>query len=319
MERLKKDRKIKILSILASLVLWSYVMANTSPNIKKSFRDIELVVTNTDKLSDRGYTISKSDLENLSIDIEVEGERKLVNSLNSGDFNANVEFKDIREGTVSLPVYIDTPIGIFVTKKNPDKVNVKLEKIINIEKPVELNITQELDKNTILENTTASPNKILISGARSAVERVDKLICNIDDVSLLSSGTTTLSVVPVDSKGIKVSGVSLSQNFVNFQATVTTKKEVKVKLKKIGMINSLYKITKETVVPDKVVIKGSKKALEKINEVETEDVDIENITKNTTDTIGLKLPDNVVLDNTDGTVTYSIEVEKTQNTQGAMD
>ena len=56
-ERLKKNTKIKIISLLSAIVLWMYVMAVVDPEDTKLFEEIPITITNIHEINDLGLVV----------------------------------------------------------------------------------------------------------------------------------------------------------------------------------------------------------------------------------------------------------------------
>ncbi|MDO4593759.1 MAG: CdaR family protein [Tissierellia bacterium] len=309
MNFIKYNWKMKLLSLLSAVILWSFVMTNTNPLRVKQFKQVPVTIKNLDKLDSKGFTIIDQD-EKPVVDLVAKAPRSKIYSLEISDVVASAELSDLKEGIQSLRVNVDSPNDVTIDKVTPKEINVKIEKIIEVQKPVELNISDELKKDKIIESTNINPESITIKGARSAVDKVDKLVCTVNDINIVNEGVSNIEINPIDKDGNIVEGVNLSQTFANVSISVSATKEVKINLNTKGKLNSNLKLIKKEVVPDKVLLKGEQQALLNVESVDTEAVDLSKIKANTQNTIGLQLPDGVVLNDPDKQIIYNIEVKK---------
>lgn len=306
---IKNNWKAKALSLLAAIILWSFVITNTNPMRSIQFREVPVTILNESELNERGYAIEQNDV-NPTVNVKVQAQRSQLNSITPDDLAANAEIKNFDEGIQTIRVKITSPSGVVIDEISPKEINVKLEKIINMQKNVELNISNNLRDDVIIEDTTITPEKVVVTGPRSKVNKIKKLIININDISLVSEGTSNLEINPVDENGDIVEGVSLSQGFANVSLRVLTTKEVSIQLQTTGDVADGYTTSSTSLLNDKVVVKGSQDALNNLETIKTEPVDISNMKKSTEGKATLELPEGVSLNDSKENITYKIEIQK---------
>lgn len=306
---IKNNWKAKALSLLAAIILWSFVITNTNPMSSIQFREVPVTILNESELNERGYAIEQNDV-NPTVNVKVQAQRSQLNSITPDDLAANAEIKNFDEGIQTIRVKITSPSGVVIDEISPKEINVKLEKIINMQKNVELNISNNLRDDVIIEDTTITPEKVVVTGPRSKVNKIKKLIININDISLVSEGTSNLEINPVDENGDIVEGVSLSQGFANVSLRVLTTKEVSIQLQTTGDVADGYTTSSTSLSNDKVVVKGSQDALNNLETIKTEPVDISNMKKSTEGKATLELPEGVSLNDSKENITYKIEIQK---------
>lgn len=306
---IKNNWKAKALSLLAAIILWSFVITNTNPMRSIQFREVPVTILNESELNERGYAIEQNDV-NPTVNVKVQAQRSQLNSITPDDLAANAEIKNFDEGIQTIRVKITSPSGVVIDEISPKEINVKLEKIINMQKNVELNISNNLRDDVIIEDTTITPEKVVVTGPRSKVNKVKKLIININDISLDSEGTSNLEINPVDENGDIVEGVSLSQGFANVSVRVLTTKEVSIQLQTTGDVADGYTTSSTSLSNDKVVVKGSQDALNNLETIKTEPIDISNMKKSTEGKATLELPEGVSLNDSKENITYKIEIQK---------
>ena len=306
---IKNNWKAKALSLLAAIILWSFVITNTNPMRTIQFREVPVTILNESELNERGYAIEQGDV-NPTVSVKVQAQRSQLNSISADDLAANAEIRNFDEGIQTIRVKMTSPSGVVIDEISPKQINVKLEKIINMQKNVELNISDKLRDDIIIEDTTITPEKVVVTGPRSKVNKIKKLIININDISLVSEGTSNLEINPVDENGDIVEGVSLSQGFANVSLRVLTTKEVSIQLQTTGDVADGYTTSSTSLSNDKVVVKGSQDALNNLETIKTEPVDISNMKKSTEGKATLELPEGVSLNDSKENITYKIEIQK---------
>ena len=83
----KNDTKLKILSVLLAIFMWTFVINSTNPTVNKTYRNIPVVIKNQDNLEKSGYTIVGND-ESLTTNIKLKGTREKLVGLKTSNIYA---------------------------------------------------------------------------------------------------------------------------------------------------------------------------------------------------------------------------------------
>lgn len=311
MNLLKNNWKIKLLSLFSALILWTFVMGNTNPLRSKMLRQIPVRIINIEKLESSNLAMADSEKEHL-VDIKILAQRNLINNIEKSDIIAKAEILNFKEGLQTLRVKIDSPNGVTTESVKPRDINIKLEKIIELKKPVEIIFNDKLTEDKILESSI-TPSEVSLKGPRQLVEKCDKLVCFVNDVALVSKKPSNIKIIPLDKNNNEIEGLSLSKAYANVSVSVTAIKEVKIKLVTTGKIKKNYKLLKTEVYPDTILLNGDQKALEKLESVNTVPVDITDLEESKQDEVTLELPRGVLLNDKNRKIMYKIEITKDKN------
>jgi YbbR domain-containing protein len=119
--------------------------------------------------------------------------------------------------------------------------------------------------------------------------------------------TVQAAVTPVDSGGEMVYGVDMSQNTVEVSARLCYVKEVALDIEITGQPPGALAVTKKEV-PDKLFIRGAKSALEGVDKVTADPIDISNLRSTTIITPQLGLPEGVETADASRDIAVTIEI-----------
>lgn len=302
---LQSNKANKIISVIAAIVIWAFVMTAINPTITKTIRDIPVTFQNVSDLTSRNLAVSNG--ENLSVDVVIEGERTEVSDVERDEIQviANVSGYNLGLNTVRLNVVASDDIKRVEAR--PGTVSIMVEDLVSVSKPVELNYDGEFEDGTEAGNVALSPEQIDISGPKSAVENVDKVQATLEaDKVMEQKKTYQVEAVPLDTNGEKVDGVTLSQDTVEVDVQLFHAKTIPLSVSIEGEISEEYQVDKMDV-PRSVVIKGTKDDIEDISRVTAEAINISDVDVTTSIPIEISLPEGVELaDDSDG---ISIEIK----------
>lgn len=306
----KNDRKLIALSVLVAVIMWAFVMTSTNPSLSKTVRGVPLTIKNQEVMQKEGYALVGKD-EISSVNVKVEGSRSDLASLSSDDLVASVDLGVPTEGIKTLNIKVDGPSGIKVESTNPSNVNFKIEKIVKKDLPVEIKISDKLKESKIINVSEQSTKKITVSGLRKNIDKVDKIILNIGKDEYLDGKIHDIEARPVDKSGKTVANVDLSQNDVSISFNVLQSKEVEIELDYEESVPKNMEVIEEKYSPKKVVIKGEKSIIDKIDKIKTEKIDLTNLKNNEFEkSLELVVPEAVEINDGDNFINVYIKIGK---------
>ncbi|WP_058989812.1 CdaR family protein [Anaerococcus rubeinfantis] len=305
----KNDRKLVALSILVAVIMWAFVMTSTNPSLSKTIRNVPLTIKNQEDLQKDGYALVGRDQVS-SVNVRVEGSRSDLASLTADDLIASVDLGVPTEGIKTLNVKVDGPAGIKIEKTTPSNLNFKVEKIVKKDLPIEIKISDRLKESKIINVSEQDPRKITVSGLRNNIDKVDKLIININNEEYLDGKIHDIGVRPVDKNGKTVENVDLSKNDVSIAFDVLQSKEVKLEID-YGNLPKNMQVEESKISPDKLIIKGEKNILDKIDTIKTKKIDLSSLKNDEFEqSVELDIPEAVELNDADSFVDIYIKLGK---------
>ena len=305
----KNDRKLMVLSVLVAVIMWSFVMTSTNPSLSKTVRSVPLTIKNQEEMQKDGYAlVSKDELTN--VNVKVEGSRSDLAYLSAEDLVASVDLGIPKEGIKTLIIKVEAPSGIKVDSVSPSNVNIKIEKIVKKDLPVDVKISDRLKDSKIIKVSEQSPENITVSGLRNDIDKLDKLMLKIDDEEYLDGKIHNVAVKPVDKNGKIIENLELSQKYVSISSDVLQSKEVNVEVDYDDIPKNM-KIEESKISPVKVIIKGEKNILDKIDSIKTKKIDLSNLKDNEFEQkVELEVPEDVELNNPDFFVDVYVKLGK---------
>jgi YbbR domain-containing protein len=281
----------KIISVVIAICLWAYVIEATNPMKTQTFTDIPVQLLNEDNLTSKGLALSGE--ATYTIDVEVQGKRSVLAKLSEAEFVANADLFGYSIGKNYIPVTLKVPDGITIIQSDPSKINVVIEELVEVAKPIEISFIGQFEDGIEAGQITTMPEEIQVSGAKSEVNAVAYVRAEVN-TSKLSTEAATIQAkaVAVNSAGDVVKNVRLSSSYVDVTARLSEVKEVPLAVGVTGEVAPIYEVTNISV-PDSIKIKGTKEALAGITSLTAAAIDISSVASTSKIPLDIPLPDGV--------------------------
>lgn len=310
MKQLKNNWAAKLVSLILAIILWSFVIGSENPTIKTTLYNVPITIENSEKLDDKGLVLM-NDYKKYT-DVTVKGKRNQILNITSSHIRVIADVDNFNEGTHLVKMKYEFPEGVSLANA-PLTIDLDIQKIIKKDFQVMIENKGELGENYILESIVSSPEKITAVGPRSIMENVEKIVAEFDLDGVTNNIVTNVNVYPVDKNNKFVNDLDLGQNFVNLNATILEMKEVEIKPSTINDLSDDIRLKNISIIPNKLYIKGNVKEVDKVDFLETENIDLSKIRENKIIDIKLKLPDNILLASDKIDIKANIEIDKMED------
>ena len=322
-KKLTNNISLKFLSVIFAVLLWLVVLNIDDPVASRTFNGIPVTIKNKEAVTENGKIYEVLDSSDI-ISIVVKAKRSVLDDLTSSDFVAVADMEELNEeqGTVPISVSIKRYSGKIdeITQKS-NNLKVSVEDFVTKQFSITPVYNGEPAAGNVIGETIISPNVIKVSGAKSLVNTVDKVIVRIDVEGMTSDLDLRLVPIMQNAAGETVSSPLLKFDLEDVECKVSLQgtKKVGLNIQVIGSPESGYKFVKLNYSPAYIKIKGDKEALERIESInlDTQILDISGASKNVEKEINVKasLPEGVELaegENEKVLVTAVIEEMKTK-------
>lgn len=137
-----------------------------------------------------------------SVDLRVRGSRGLLAGISSENVRVRLDLSDIREGTNFVTVEqadIEVPPGVQITSIKPSVVKLVLERIEMRKYTVDAELVGSLSSGLTLESVSIEPPEIQIEGARSQLNKIERVATepiSLAEISDTKRFTKSVVVVP---------------------------------------------------------------------------------------------------------------------------
>lgn len=293
----KKEKNkfvVPIICLLLSIVLWVYVT-----NVENKIRTTEITKIPVELVNLDALTSSKLALtpnQEFYVTLKIEGNTNDINKIKKSDFILQVDLSEYvwKKGENKVPVSIvDYPISVSIRNTNTLSISIKIEDMVDKTMPVTSNINITPKSGYFASTPVINPVEVSISGAESVVNSVSKLVVTDNKEDVHEDIIGDYDIKAVDEKGTEVLGVTLSSKTARIEVKVSKGKSVNVKIPTTGQLPSGVKLKSIDSSRKTVEILGTREALDSINEVSSNPIDLSTITGNKDINLNLILPEGI--------------------------
>lgn len=316
MDKGKKDKTltIKLICLLLSLGLWFYITNVENPVRTSELKNIPVELINIDYIANSKFAISEN--QQFTVDLKLEGPSSEVIKAKKEDFKivADMSAYALKSGENTIPVQIvNYPENINIKNNGFLGIKVKLEDLIKKELPVKSKINLQYKQNIHEKDQTISPANVNVSGPKSSIDKIYEAVITGEEKDINSNIQKNYDIKFLDASGNEIKGIETDYDKAQLTVTITNGKNVPVTLKTIGTLPDGYFFDGSELSRNTVNITGSSEDLDKIKSIETQPVDLSNITSTKEINTKLNLPQNVSVQQGDDDVRVKINIRHDAN------
>lgn len=302
---LRENIPEKLMALSSALLIWLYVNAERNPSITQRFT-VDVEVRNLQN----GY--EQPVVNPSQVTVVLTGVRSSVEQIAPRGIRATVDVSGIAEGKQRLPVQLNLTRDILQDVQVeiiPPTVQVVLTKRITREFRIQCLFVNAPPEGYVYLSPIVFPETAVVSGARERVSQVQRLIVNAVPQKVGDEVDDDLPIVAVDAENRPVSGVTIRPSHARVVlklAPVSLTKTVLVTPVWKGKPDPSVAIEEIVIEPRTVVISGKPEVLAQVHSVETEPIDIDNLTSDITKNVALRQVDGAQLTTSSVRVTVRV-------------
>lgn len=297
----KQDKKkkilVQVLCLLLSFGLWVYININENPMGQKTIKNVPVQILNKGVLAEDGLALAPN--QNVTVSLNIKGENEKIFNSNVGDYKVDLELGSTQlvAGNNWLTAQVvKMPSGITVSNLQI-KVNLKLEQLIKKEFTLQSNLNVTTAPGVYVKNISLDPSVVTVEGASSAVNSVAKVVANGKVADVNSNQSTKARLVALNAQGQELKDVDIYPGTVNANISVENGKSVPINVVTTGTAPTGINIA--SLVPNikNVEIIGDSNTINPITSINTEPINLSNITADNVIPVKLIVPQGVTLGN----------------------
>ncbi|MDD7764822.1 MAG: hypothetical protein PT934_03540 [Peptoniphilaceae bacterium] len=310
---LKKNFKLKLISVLVGVVMWFLVIGGEDPDVTRQFRDIPIQFKGADILERQDLVMISP--ENPTVNIEVVGKRSDVYAINRSDIVAEIDLNLVATaGSHRVSINYQVPYTVQKKEVSDKEILLTLDKKISKVFDVGVEISGEVkNKNQVVAKKESSVDKVNVVGAATYVNKIVKVVTKVDVTGKEKDEVLLSNIFAVDENGLEVKNVVLDKVDTNVSIGFKNFKEVPIELVDINAPHEDIKILKKNLVPKVVSIVGDVKSLDAITSIKTKPLDLSQVKDSGVYDVLLDLPTDVSLVNNDLKFVANIDIDKKIN------
>ena len=305
----KQQFIIKICCVIAAFALWLFITSTENPVTAFKIKSIPVQLLNTDILAHSDLVLAPGQDLTTTLNIKGANTSMLLNA-KSEDFTvvADLGAYALKRGEQKIPIEIrKSPDNISVINSDSLFIKVNLDELTEAKLPIRLNVSGKPKEGFYASAAKLSQNYAMVVGGSKFVNTVKELLIEIDVQGKESDVIKNYKLKPVDAAGNEIKEVVVKPSHMDVAIPVRKTKSLGVKVKTIGDLNPNFTLASIKVLPDRFDVTGSAADLNKIQNLNTEEIDLSKINKSTTMEAKVILPEGLSLVST-GEAIVKVEI-----------
>ncbi|TMC74433.1 MAG: hypothetical protein E6J13_01845 [Chloroflexi bacterium] len=305
------DLPLKLTAVLIAMVFWVVSVLSAPPT--EVVRDYggRVAVERPDSIP-AGYVLEGQFGD---VGVRLRGTEAAVGGVTPSDLHASLDISaaDLhRSDPQDVPVRVTVAnAGVLVDSFAPATVSVRIEPITSREVAVQARFANDPPAGTFAGDPATTPSEVRVSGAASRVARIAAVYATVRFGDAVTDLVLSVQPTAVDAAGAVIDGLTVDPAVVQVTVPVlpkATTRTVPVVPTVRGSVAPGYWITRITVDPTVVTVRGEGDALSAIDQVATAVIDVSGLGADRTVTVGLLLPaeGTSLVKASDATVTISV-------------
>lgn len=307
-EKITNNWGLKLLSIVVAFLLWAMIVNYQDPLVTETFNDIPVNKINTSVIESQNQAIEYEDGE--TVDLILRGKRSIIYRLTEDDITA---YADLSKVSITNAVDIEVDVdGAEVLRKEPSKMIISLERILSIQRDVQVYYNGNLPEDYVKLSPTLSENQIEITGPESKLAQIVSVIVPINMEGAIKDVVGIVTPKVLDSNNEDVRDISVSLEKIQVTVPVQKVKTIPVVFQTVGSINDSYRLMSMKMDVSTVQVRGTTEDIDDISRIVITNVDLSALTDEVTEipvVLTDYLPDGINLYESPSEANILVEVE----------
>lgn len=299
-----------VLSVFIAFILWLYVMGEKNPVQIRTIEDIPVTLYNVENVKNSNLVMLPN--QNFTINLTIKGRALDVFKVTKEDFKVEADMSGyLKRGDNNIPVEIKKkPQGVeIVTDGIYPYIRVKLDNLVAKSYPVNINITGIPKEGYDTLEPVVRPSEIIVIGPEEYINKVSYVEGQVDVTGAFSDISNSIIVKAYDRERKQVSNVETDPKYVDVLVSVKPTKEVPINVVTKNTLPKGKVIKSINLSQPKVYILGDVNVINKIKEIETKPIDLQQIGQSTSLQVELNLPKGVYVKSKDKSIQVDLVVE----------
>lgn len=270
-DRFKKNLGLKVMAVFFAIFLWWTVVNVDDPVETKRFVT-EVTVTNPEVITNTGKSYQIVDNVR-NVTVTVKARRKIISEIRSSDIIATADLREMQDSFVPVRIRIIGFEGAYEeASANPRNIQIKTEEIQKKTFQIVTVATGNVRDGYVVHDMQAQPQTIDISGPKSSIGRINKVVARVDISELMEDAEVQAELIYYDSADNVIEKKLLSSNCdkngVTVKVILWKTKKVEIEFDTSGIKPAQgYLFANIETEPEMVEIAGNRKTLESLKTI----------------------------------------------------
>lgn len=306
------DFPLKAVAIVIALLFWIAIMQNAAPSVITVTFDGRIPVERPDNVPS-GYVL-RGALGDVGVTLR--GAPGVADRVALSELRATLDVNTLVLGQAEpqdARVTVPSPKeGVEVVDVSPPTVSVRVERLTSRTVLVQPRFSNEPPAGTRAGEAAVDPTEVRVTGPESDVARIAAVLGTVrfgdGQTDIEAPGTPA---IPVDAAGVPIDGLTVEPGVVTVKVPVlptATTRTVPVVFTLRGVVAPGYWVVGAAMDPFAVTVRGEEEVLKTLDRIETQPIDVGDLSATRTLTVGLAVPAGVtLLRPTDIAVTVTVQ------------
>ena len=259
---------------MIAFFVWLIVMNVSDPVRTKTFASIPVSVSNASYVESKGLSYKIADgFQNISV--TVKSNTSIIERLSTSSIVANADLTqiiDFNSDPVMVPVTVQIPgVSTDSITANPRNIEISLEDMVSQDFVINTTAGDTSPANGYeIGSISATPEKLTLRGPKSLIERIDKVVAQVDVTGLKTDATLGTTIRVFDKNGDVLSDSRMNYltpniGFDDIRVRVTLDEvlsDVPIVAQSYGTPAEGYTVGDISVTPSTIQLVGSEDALD---------------------------------------------------------
>ena len=215
--------------------------------------------------------------------VRLSGPRNTIINVGPSDIKAYIDLADAQEGDMDVPIHVEIPSGTELKKQSMASAKITVDVYAVREFNLTPHLVGKMDEDSFISSLKIVPEKVVVSGARRLIQKVDKAVVEIpvgdknEDFSLMAQ----IHLLAAD--GSKVEGLEMTPWQSNLRVSIghnAAVKTVPVHVTSYGTVGDGMTLKGLKVNPDALEVRGDAKVLQGVSRIDLTPVNVQGLTEN---------------------------------------
>lgn len=297
------DSKIfwMIISLIFSLIIWSYVSNIDGSFMEKTFSGIEVRFEGEKELlSEKSLAIT--DVETTEVTVRIRGSRSNISKLNGSDIKAVINVGNIGQPNemawtyeLVFPNYVDKS-DITIISRNPDTVKFTVVKYGSKTIPIKGSFEGKIEDGCVAEELVFSPETLKIEGPEEILDKIDHAWVTFgknEKINATYTVDTEYSLVDADGKPVPTDDVNVPTRTISATQPILKTKELTLAVNLIAGGGVTASDCVVTIEPKSISVAADSRLIDDMDKLVLGNIDLASFQSNFEQTYTVSLDEKI--------------------------
>lgn len=304
MIHLKRNWPAKILSLLAAIVMWFFIMRDQNPVMEVTY-NVPVQVQNLAP----NYIV---DDVPPTARVVLSGPRDTIMGLKEDVLKAYIDASGVAPGQNNVTIHFTPPSGMSLVEIRPDTITLSVDEYAEKKLPVTIVPLGQMSDDVAINAVTVIPSEVTISGRKQQVMAATRVVMKVNLTGQTQNFSSVANLEAWDNAGNPMDvNINPPQGQAQYELNLLRKeKAVPISIQTTGNLPDGFSVKTMTPNPAQITITGRPEVIDGISEIQTEPIDVSNSRNNIQGSYNLVFPTGVSSKVT--TVRVKVDLDKQQ-------